>query len=125
MIIILAVLMLAMFWMSSRQRKAQRTALEFVDSLTPGQRVMTASGYVGTVVAIDGDQYTLESVPGGGTTVWVKGAIRKRVDDAATVDVEASPEAQTQAQDEAVQDFVVPDDVSKLIERPSSEGTAK
>jgi len=123
MLIILAVFALAMFWMSSKQRKTQKAAMEFIDTLAPGQRVMTASGYIGTVVSVDGDHFTLESVPGGGTTTWIKGAIRKLVEE--PVEVETTPTTSAVAQDDAVQDFVVPNDISKLIDRPSSDGTSK
>jgi len=123
MLIILAVFALAMFWMTSKQRKAQKTAMAFLDTLAPGQRVMTASGYIGTVVAIDGDHITLESAPGGGTTTWVKGAIRKLVEEPVEADTVAPTSAASQ--DSTVQDFVVPNDISKLIDGPSSEGSSK
>lgn len=52
----------AMYFMSRNTRKRQKAAAEFRDSLSIGDDVMTASGMLGTVVEIDGDTITIESV---------------------------------------------------------------
>lgn len=76
MFVILALAMGAMWLMTSRSRKQQRQAQDFRSNLEVGQRVMTGSGFFGTVVAVDGDDITLESAPGI-TTVWLRAAISR------------------------------------------------
>ena len=78
-LIILVIGLGAMWLLSSRQRKAQREQLSFRDNLQPGQRVMTGSGMYGTVVEVDGDEVTLESMPGQ-QSVWIKAAIARLVE---------------------------------------------
>ncbi|KQY25654.1 preprotein translocase subunit YajC [Cellulomonas sp. Root485] len=65
--------------MSSRTRKQQRVAQEFRNNLVPGDEVMTASGLLGTVVAVEDDVITLESSPGAHTR-WIRAAIAKKID---------------------------------------------
>lgn len=114
----------AMFWMSSRQRKKQREAVSFIDTLAPGARIMTASGYVGTVVATTDTEVVLESFPGEGRTTWVKAAIRSQVTEepAETAESDVSVDATPTVADE---DIVVPDYVSKLIDKRESGDTKK
>lgn len=75
MILLLGVVVVGMFFMSSRQRKQQATQTSFRDSLVPGQEVMTSSGQLGTVVSTDENSITLETTPGVYTR-WVKAAIQ-------------------------------------------------
>ena len=73
-------LMILLLWfMSSRSRKQQQKASAFRDSLAEGQEVMTGSGLFGTVVDVEGDVVTLETSPGV-TSRWLKAAIAKLVD---------------------------------------------
>lgn len=123
MLILVAILLVAMFFMSSRTRKQQRAAAEFRNNLTVGAKVMTASGMIGTVVEVDdaNDQVTIESVPGSQTT-WLRAAISKQVeepvaDDADTdsmadeADVTAKSETGSTISPDATD---VPDDLSGL-----------
>jgi len=77
--LILALALGALWLMSSRTRKQQRVAQEFRNNLVPGDEVMTASGLLGTVVAVEDDVITLESSPGAHTR-WIRAAIAKKID---------------------------------------------
>ena len=79
LILILAIALGALWLMSSRTRKQQRVAQEFRNNLVPGDEVMTASGLLGTVVAVEDDVITLESSPGAHTR-WIRAAIAKKID---------------------------------------------
>ena len=72
-------LILLLWFMSSRTRKQQRAALQFRDSLEPGQEVMTIGRMYGTVVEVDGDRVTLELL-NGVTGQWDKSGIAKLVE---------------------------------------------
>ncbi len=78
MLIILALAFGAMWLMTSRTRKQQRQAADFRANLEVGQEVMTGSGLYGTIVAVDGDVITLESMPGNQSR-WIRAAIAKLV----------------------------------------------
>jgi preprotein translocase subunit YajC len=85
----------AMWLMTSRTRKQQKQAVDFRANLAVGQDVMTGSGMLGTVVAIDGDEVTLESTPGNRSR-WLRAAIAKLVEkpveeDVAEVDDDSEP----------------------------------
>ena len=77
--LILAIALGALWLMSSRTRKQQRVAQEFRNNLIPGDEVMTASGLLGTVVAVEDDVITLESSPGAHTR-WIRAAIAKKIE---------------------------------------------
>ena len=78
MLIILALAFGAMYLMTSRTRKQQRAAADFRANLEVGQEVMTGSGLYGTIVDVDGDVITLESMPGSQSR-WIRAAIAKLV----------------------------------------------
>lgn len=124
MLIIIALALGAMFFMTNRTRKQQRQAGDFRANLEIDQDVMTGSGYFGTIVDIDGDTITLESVPGSQSR-WIRAAIAKVVEppvedeydeeDAEDLDEDLDDEPA----DDAVDDFTaddavidVPDDLS-------------
>ena len=50
LLLIFAVMMLPLLWMSSRQRKAQQKQLELVRQLGIGDEVRTHSGFFGLIV---------------------------------------------------------------------------
>jgi preprotein translocase subunit YajC len=77
--IILALALGAMWLMSSRTRKQQRKASEFRNNLVEGDEVMTASGLLGTVVAVEDDVITLESCSGSYSR-WIRAAIAKKIE---------------------------------------------
>ncbi len=79
LMLILAIALGALWLMSSRTRKQQRAASEFRNNLVAGDEVMTASGLLGTVVAVEDDVITLESSPGAHTR-WIRAAIAKKIE---------------------------------------------
>ena len=126
--LILALALGALWLMSSRTRKQQRVAQEFRNNLVPGDEVMTASGLLGTVVAVEDDVITLESSPGAHTR-WIRAAIAKKieppVEEIDEVDDDADLEDEYDDQDDVVTDadrisranddvIDVPDDLSSL-----------
>lgn len=126
--LILAIALGALWLMSSRTRKQQRAAQEFRNNLIPGDEVMTASGLLGTVVAVEDDVITLESSPGAHTR-WIRAAIAKKieppVDEIDDVEDEADLDDEVDEQDDVVTDadrisranddvIDVPDDLSSL-----------
>jgi len=114
----------AMWLMTSRTRKQQKQAVNFRAHLAVGQDVMTGSGMLGTVVAIEGDEVTLESTPGNRSR-WLRAAIAKLVEapvetpaDADGTEVDEDP-APTTAGPSLVKgtetpSYDVPDDLSSL-----------
>ena len=126
--LILAIALGALWLMSSRTRKQQRVAQEFRNNLVPGDEVMTASGLLGTVVAVEDDVITLESSPGAHTR-WIRAAIAKKieppVEEIDDVDDDADLDEEIDDQDDVVTDanrisranddvIDVPDDLSSL-----------
>lgn len=110
----------AMWLMTSRTRKQQKQAVDFRANLAVGQDVMTGSGMLGTVVAIDGDEITLESTPGNQTR-WLRAAIAKLVEkpveeDTPEVDEdpEAAPAGPSLVKGTGATSYDVPDDLSTL-----------
>lgn len=76
---VLALFVVALWWMSSRTRKQQQAQSAFRDNLQPGQQVMTGSGLYATVVEVIDDTVVLEASPGVHTR-WFKPAIAKLVE---------------------------------------------
>ena len=123
MLILVAILLVVMFFMSSRTRKQQREAAEFRNNITPGTKVMTASGMIGTVIDVDEstDQVTIESFPGSPTT-WLRAAISKKVEEPVADDAdtdEAAGESDVTEESETASTISpdatdVPDDLSDL-----------
>ena len=124
--LILAIALGALWLMSSRTRKQQRVAQEFRNNLVPGDEVMTASGLLGTVVAVEDDVITLESSPGAHTR-WIRAAIAKKIEPPVEEidDVEDDADDELDDQDDVVTDadrisranddvIDVPDDLSSL-----------
>ena len=75
------VIIFAVFYLFRRMsRNAQAKQEEARKSwFTVGTNVVTTSGFLGTIVDIDGDAVTLES-PSGDESVWLKAAINQPMD---------------------------------------------
>ena len=125
-LVILAVALGALWLMSNRTRKQQRTASEFRNNLSAGDEVMTASGLLGTVVDVEDDVITLESAPGTQTR-WIRAAIAKKIDPVIddVQETDDDNDIDDQVDDDAVNDadrisradddvIDVPDDLSSL-----------
>ncbi|MGC5166359.1 preprotein translocase subunit YajC [Luteimicrobium sp. DT211] len=109
-LIILLVLLVGLFLLSRRTQKKQKDAQSFRSNLTPGQDVMTASGMLGRIVEVDGDEITIESTPGTRSR-WVRAAIAKVVEPTAATDAPAVTAGSDATDDDVLE---VPDDLSGL-----------
>lgn len=89
--IILIILLIAVFYfLLIRPQQRQRRHLQDVQSsLTPGTKVMTGSGLIGTVTSVTDDRVELEVAPGV-TNTYVRRAIVQVVgDETATPNIAA------------------------------------
>lgn len=78
-LIFIALLALAFYFLILRpQRKRQQAVQKTMNALSPGNRVMLASGVFGTVVSVGPKQVVLETSPGSELTV-LKQAISRIV----------------------------------------------
>jgi preprotein translocase subunit YajC len=115
-LLILVVLAGGLFYMSSRSRKTQRKQQDFRKNLAVGQEVMTASGMLGRVVAVDDDAITIESTPGASTR-WVRAAISKVLEPATPDATESNPVSTTTENGllgSSSDSIEIPDDLSGL-----------
>ncbi|MGY5764338.1 preprotein translocase subunit YajC [Brachybacterium sp. DNPG3] len=74
LLLIFAVMMLPLLFMSNRQKKAQRAHQDLVKSLGIGDEVRTHSGFYGLIVEEFDDVVILES-ESGAQTKWARQAI--------------------------------------------------
>lgn len=79
LLLIFAVMMLPMFWISSRQRKMQRQQQELVSQLGVGDEVRTHSGFYGLIVDEYDDVVVLET-ENGAQLKWDRRAIAGKVE---------------------------------------------
>jgi preprotein translocase subunit YajC len=122
-VIFIALLVLAFYFLIMRpQRKRQQAMQRTMNALSPGNRVMLASGVFGTVVSVGAKQVVLEISPGAELTV-LKQAISRVV----TADDEDNLEEQDEPDEE---DAVVEEDLATAephelpAERPVEEPTS-
>lgn len=79
LLLIFAVMMLPMLFISNRQRKAQMKQAELVRQLGVGDEVRTHSGFYGLIVESYDDVVILETEDGS-QTKWARQAIAQAVD---------------------------------------------
>lgn len=117
-LILIAVFALMMWMMSRGAKKQRQAAADLRANLETGQQVMTASGFYGTIVDIDGDVVTLESTPGM-ETMWKRDAIHAVTEPPFAVVDDGEDDA------DDVESLEVPDDASSLTLDPQEpvEGT--
>jgi preprotein translocase subunit YajC len=121
--ILLALVLVAFYFMSARTRRQQKQTTSFRDTLAVGQEVMTTGGLLGTVVDVEGDAITIESTPGN-TSRWVRQAIREPLPQPVVVD-EVEDEDEVAETEDGNDDVIdVPDDLSSLDE-PNSASDPK
>ncbi|WP_324652067.1 preprotein translocase subunit YajC [Georgenia sp. H159] len=112
-LILIAVFGLMMWMMSRGAKKQKQAAADLRASLDVGQQVMTASGFYGTIVDVDGDVITLESSPGI-ETLWKREAI------ASVTEPPFAVEDEEETDDDEVTGLAVPDDASSLTQHEQS-----
>jgi preprotein translocase subunit YajC len=120
-LIFIALLGLAFYFLILRpQRKRQQAVQQTMNALSPGNRVMLASGLFGTVVSVGPKQVVLEISPGTELTV-LKQAISRIV----TADDEDNVEEHDELDEEdtVTADAAIEEPREPLPERPIEEPT--
>ena len=80
LVLLLVVAVFGYFVLIRPQRAQRQRQAELINSLKPGDRIITIGGFYGTVEALEGDDIRLELGPGSHATV-VKAAVARRVVD--------------------------------------------
>ncbi|MEE1617643.1 preprotein translocase subunit YajC [Brachybacterium sp. J153] len=96
LLLIFAVMMLPLMWMSSRQRKAQQKQRDLVGALGVGDEVRTHSGFYGLIVEAYDDVVVLESEDGT-QSKWARQAIAMAVEEPAAEPTEDEAGTEDQA----------------------------
>lgn len=91
LLLIFAVMMLPLLFMSNRQKKSQQKQRELVSQLGVGDEVRTHSGFYGLIVDSFDDVVILES-ENGAQTKWARQAIAMGVDPVEPEDADAALE---------------------------------
>jgi preprotein translocase subunit YajC len=121
-LIFIALIALAFYFLILRpQRKRQQALQQTMNAISPGNRVMLASGLFGTVVSVGPKQVVLEISPGTELTV-LKQAISRVV----TAEDEDNLEEQDELDEEeaVTNDAAIAEPHELLAERPVEEPTA-
>ncbi|RPF21105.1 preprotein translocase subunit YajC [Myceligenerans xiligouense] len=122
-LILIIALAAMLFFTTSRSRKQQRAAAEFREGLQPGVEVMTQSGMVGVVVAVDtARQLVRIESSDGHVTDWVMPAVKEVPaqfatpvpDDSDDTDVSEVTEQEGSGSTIGPDVIDVPDDISGL-----------
>jgi preprotein translocase subunit YajC len=103
MILLVALAAGALWLMTSRQRKQQKAAEDFRQHLEPGERIMTHSGMVASVVQVENGLITLES-ESGDRTEWILAAVARRYEAPAAVEEESEDGADEEYADDEYDD---------------------
>ncbi|MDR1033531.1 MAG: preprotein translocase subunit YajC [Bifidobacteriaceae bacterium] len=77
MVIVLVGFAGLMFWQTRKQKKQQDEVRDFRSSLKPGDEVMTQSGMVGEIVAVDTDAGYAIIKSDGSTSKWLIDAVTR------------------------------------------------
>jgi preprotein translocase subunit YajC len=79
---LLPLLLLGVFYfiLIRPQQKQRREIAQVQSTVTPGARVMTSAGLIGTIVAIEGDEVLIEVAPGVNNR-YVRRAIMRVLED--------------------------------------------
>lgn len=112
LLLIFAVLLLPMLFMSNRQRKAQREQQERISQLGVGDEVRTHSGFYGLIVEEYDDLVVLESEDGT-QSKWARQAIAMSVDP--TPEAELAEDGTPAAPGETVDSTATPADASDEV----------
>jgi len=109
LLLIFAVMMLPLMFMSSRQKKAQRQQQERVAALGIGDEVRTHSGFYGLIVDEFNDLVILES-ESGAQTKWARQAIAQKVEDPELAQLDEADEDEAASADGAIPGVTVDDE---------------
>lgn len=102
LLLIFAVMMLPLLFMSNRQKKMQQKQADLVKQLGVGDEVRTHSGFYGLIIDSYDDIVILES-ENGAQTKWARQAISQRVDpvDEFATDLEDPADEQSAADEQS------------------------
>ena len=106
-LLIFAVMMLPLLFLSNRQRKAQAKQQELVKQLGVGDEVRTHSGFYGLIVESYDDVVILETEDGS-QTKWARQAIAQAVDP--VEETEEAEEHELEAEENGVPGVTVSED---------------
>lgn len=123
LLLIFAVMMLPLLFMSNRQKKAQQRQLEAVRQLGVGDEVRTHSGFFGLIVEAYDDVVVLESEDGS-QSKWARQAIAQQV----VAEDESVEEGETLEEEPASEDAVpgvTVADESRVDESPADEAARR
>ena len=103
LLLIFAVMMLPLLFMSNRQKKMQQKQADLVKQLGVGDEVRTHSGFYGLIIDSYDDIVILES-ENGAQTKWARQAISQRVDpvDEFATDLEDHADEQSAADEHSI-----------------------
>ena len=108
-LLIFAVMMLPLLFLSNRQRKAQAKQQELVKQLGVGDEVRTHSGFYGLIVDEFDDLVILES-ESGAQTKWARQAIAQKVEDPELAQLDEADEDEAASADGAIPGVTVDDE---------------
>jgi preprotein translocase subunit YajC len=80
LLLLLLLIVVFYFLLIRPQQKQRREIAEVQSTVTPGARIMTSAGLIGTIVAVEGDEVLIEVAPGV-TNRYVRRAIMRVLDD--------------------------------------------
>lgn len=123
LLLIFAVMMLPLLFMSNRQKKAHQRQLEAVRQLGVGDEVRTHSGFFGLIVEAYDDVVVLESEDGS-QSKWARQAIAQQV----VAEDESVEEGETLEEEPASEDAVpgvTVADESRVDESPADEAARR
>lgn len=111
--LIIVLFAVPLFLGTRKQKKAQQAQQNLLNSLAPGDRVMTTSGLFANVVETNDDDNTIDlEIAEGVITTWLRAAVREKVADTPAID---DPELA----DDEVEDTVEP--IEDTVDEPKAE----
>lgn len=125
-LLLIVLLVVPMFLQTRKQRRAMRTQQDMQKSLSVGDRVMTTSGLLGTIVETEEKHVDLE-IAEGVITTWVREAVREKVstdDDVADGDFDQEDFAEEDLAEEESTEYDSDSDVAAEESEPAG-ATAK
>ncbi|HEY2429838.1 MAG TPA: preprotein translocase subunit YajC [Acidimicrobiales bacterium] len=123
LILILIPVALYLFVRANPQRKRAMAQQALLKDLSPGDRVVTAGGMVGTLVGFEGEQAAVELAPGVIVEFLRPAIVRRLVETDAGADGEATEDG-ADPPDLSGGNVTVPDDLSGLAPPPPAPNVA-
>ncbi|MEU4742539.1 preprotein translocase subunit YajC [Actinosynnema sp. NPDC023658] len=122
--LLLVLLAVPLFLSARKQKRAVAEQQSLLNSLEPGDRVMTTSGLYATVAGVNDDDNTIDlEIADGVVTTWLRQAIREKV----VVDTETDAVVDDVDDVDEVADgvYVEADDVKAVDAKPAQQESKK